>query len=886
MNKKLLFGIMSLAALAACTNDDFDSQQQVAEGTSPIQFEVINNNASMRASMDDETGNTVVWSADDGDLFTLYHGADYTTPAAVTGYQNATYKANKNEGGVATLTTPSVILSGSAIMVWPVDTTFSIKSGDNLSIKIPAEQGGKDEKGNEIIQNQIPYVSDLIKIEAYAAYNEDATKGAVTAYNTAGKDRKYSVYMRPMASQLNLKADYAGSDATIAELYEGGKDNLTGEDAIDPIKVTSVDLLTTAAGTTKFTTKIPLKFADPTGTQGTNWDEKAPNNAWAQVTDFDVDGIADVDKVDKLTTKCLLAKNEGCKFLILPQKTIGGAGVAEGAVVVNTNYGKVIVAPESFGTNKGKYKAPDEIKDAWYRITDKAVPQTTADIHHETAATTAETKGDFKGKFKTSADVANGLAQVIDAFSINKPTKEGSIVLGEPTGAAGTRYVKVLLKYLDMTDLHVKTDKQLRDAARVWKKMGLDPVTVYLDGDANKEFAISQKTIEVINGINGAYNATTNPTQKFQVKPCKDTDEKCTKIIITGSDYKQDVQDIAFIVDNGGTKADVVLAKETKAWKWNGTVKVAKAGVNQIVNKGTMENGATATLKTVEFNEAPNNVKLRNEGTWNITAGTLNVQFDVTNIKEVNISKGAQYRQDGAEATYFTNTAVTLPQRFLKGDAKEMIGVVNNYGVFASVNKGGIVNYGLIEHADKDAKTYILRNQQGGNFNNAFDTSSNRMGRINLPFDNKDEDNISISAAAAEGFVSVTVTAGDAPTDGILNADVVGKRVNYIIVNGGINKIAAVSDQVKYIEINDPSKKQPNEIVWSVANSEYEGLIVLSDVNIKLNTTINVTKAAYLGADMYVGGTLKYKGGAITDNLWKGYYGDTSDNFATKYITY
>ena len=71
MNKKLLFGLMSLAALAACTNDDFESQGVVAEQTSPIEFEVINNNATMRASMN---GNSIVWSANDGDLFTLYHG--------------------------------------------------------------------------------------------------------------------------------------------------------------------------------------------------------------------------------------------------------------------------------------------------------------------------------------------------------------------------------------------------------------------------------------------------------------------------------------------------------------------------------------------------------------------------------------------------------------------------------------------------------------------------------------------------------------------------------------------------------------------------------------------------------------------------------------------
>jgi len=862
MNKKLLFGVMSLAALAACTNDDFDSQQQVAEGTSPVQFEVINNDASMRATLGDN--DAVVFSAEDGDLFTLYHGA--TSLGALTGYQNATYKAT-NDKGTAILTTPSMILKGGAIMVWPADTTFRITSEKNLSVKIPNQQP-------EDIENYIPYVSDLIEIGEYVKYNKQEKN---TYYNTAGKDRKYPVYMRAMGSVLNLKADYAGTDKTIAELYDGGDAGLTGDDAIKEIEVKGVELLTKDATTTPFTTGIKIKF---NATPNAAW-ANVPDNSWKQVTELDISDEGIIEKYAKLTTKKLLDGNQGCKFIMLPQKEMSitaadkTTGVSEGAVVVNTNYGKVIVAPTTFTTNKGKYE-DGEIEDAWYRYLTN--PSTKKDWETATAIK------DAKNRTKVTTNISRGLGMTINQFA--KVTSTQPQVEGEMVGAAAERYVKVLLKYLDMSDLHVKTDKELRDAARVWQKMGLDPVTIYLDGDDNNEFAISQKTIEVINEV---VNKDKDFAKWFKVQPCTEVDHKaCKTIVITGSDYKQEVQDIAFIAANGGTKAAVALADEgtAKPWMWTGTVKVAKAGVNQIVNKGTMENRATATLKTVEFDGSQNSVKLRNEGTWNIKSGTLNVQFDVTNIKEVNISKGAQYRQDGAEATYFTNTAVTLPQRFLKGDAKEMIGVVNNYGVFASVNKGGIVNYGLIEHADKDAKTYILRNQQGGNFNNAFDTSSNRMGRINLPFDNKDEDNISISAAAAEGFVSVTVKADKAPTNGILNAGVVGKRVNYIIVNGGINEIADVSPQVKYIEINDPSKKQPNEIVWSVDNSEYEGLIVLSDVNIKLNTTINVTKAAYLGADMYVGGTLKYKGGAITDNLWKGYYGDTSDNFATKYITY
>ena len=122
-----------------------------------------------------------------------------------------------------------------------------------------------------------------------------------------------------------------------------------------------------------------------------------------------------------------------------------------------------------------------------------------------------------------------------------------------------------------------------------------------------------------------------------------------------------------------------------------------------------------------------------------------------------------------------------------------------------------------------------------------------------------------------------------------LDASIVGNKVNYIIVNSGITEISAVSPQVKYLEINQPG----TEIVWNVPTTTvYDGLIVLSDVNIKLGTKIIAT-VTYLGADMYVGG--KFNKAAIaaegTDpdyaaTKWTGYYGNTSGNVASKYITY
>jgi len=876
MNKKLLFAAMSLAALTACTNDDFESQT-VAEEASPIQFEVIND--ATRASMN---GNTVVFSAADGDLFTLYHGGTVSgDPAPLSGYENATYKATADPStGVASLTTPSMIKQGKAIMTWPTDTMF--RATGNLSIVIPVTQTSK-------IQNEIPYVSDLIDIATYGNY---ATGD--NAYKTAGYNRKYSVYMRPMASQLNLKANYAGTDQTIAELYEGAAGVATGE-GIDPIRATSVDLLTTTGGgTTDFTKEIPLTFQAKSGADNTRWNAAAPNNSWSHVTKFDVAGIAAGGKVDKLTSKCPLNAtntNSGCKFLILPQATISG-GVENAGIVVNTIYGKVVIADPTGSNPHGSKYTGSEYNNAWYRYLSNRI--TTATAEENVSAATAATTGDADaiGKYKTVAiNPALGMQQTINYMSSYTAAASQRYVAGEPIGVALTRYVNVLLTHLDMSDLHIKTDKQLRDAARVWKKMGLEDVTVYLDGNAAGEFEISQKTIKVINQINASV-----AVKDFKVKPCQVAGEVCSKIVITGASEEANVQNLDFIRDNATVKADVIL-KAGESWVWNGTVKVATAGttgINQFINKGTLTNNADKVLAITD-NTTPAtqlfSIPLINDGTWNVTAGTLRVQFNVTNNGQVNIASGAQYRQDGqdnlAKKTTFTNEATDKPSRFNGDDSK--IGKVENKGVFATIGGADINNYGLIEHADAGAKTYITTNQTtGAVFTSAFNATTNKMGRINLPFSNKNEDNISVSAALNQGFISVTVTNADAPSDGDLNASVVGSKVNYVIVNGGIQKISAVSGQVKYVEFNQPN----TEIEWAVAAASYEGLMVLSPVNIKLGTAVHIwdgttagTGVCYLGSDMYVGGTFD-NGSAGNLPSWNGYYGNTTSNFATKYITY
>ena len=871
MNKKLLFAAMSLAALTACTDNDFESQK-MAEEVSPVQFEVINNNVMTRASWN-ANADKVVWSANDGDLFTLYHGvAALGGDDELTGYQNATYKAAAAEGSPATLTTPSMILPGYAVMVWPVDTTFrATDPAAKLTVKIPAEQPAD-------VENQIPYVSDLINIGNYAKWDESTpAQTLATTYNVAGKDRKYPVYMRPMASQLNLKAEYVGTD-DIEALYEG-KPGVAAGEGIAPITVSSMELITKAAGADLFTTEIPLKFTADAAADA-RWDAAVPENAWSHVTGFDVTNIAATAKTANLTTECLVPGNKGGKFLILPQAAIAD-GVDDAGIVVNTYYGKVVIQDPTVAGTETKYNAT-EYKDAWYRYVGTRVAAATTE--ENASATEAEpATSENAGKYKTIAiSPALGMQQTINYMSTYVRNSATSVVNTEPIGVALTRYVKVYLTHLDMSGLHVKSDKQLRDVVRVWKALGLDKVTVYLDDDEEGEadFHISQKTIEVINSLNTDVDADNQPD--FKVMPCQlAAPHKCNKIVITGGG---DVQDIAFIAANGAFKADVELnAGET--WKWNSTatrtgiVKVPAAGVNKIINKGTLVNAANATLKTTENNGTQNNILLQNDGTWDITAGTIFVQFSVTNNKVVNISNGAEYRVDGA-ATIFINDATTLEKRFLADPNTEAVGKVNNFGVFATVNGGTINNYGLIEHAHVDAKTYISSNENGGaGFGTAFG-ATNKIGRINLPYSNKLEDNISVNSALDKGFISVTV---NGEVTGALDASVVGTKVNYVIVKSGITEISGMDANVKYLEINQSG----TELAWNVAAAtEYDGLIILSKVNIKQGTTIDVKKGNYLGADMYVGGTFKFNGGAVDANSFKSYYGDKSGNFATMYVTY
>jgi len=150
------------------------------------------------------------------------------------------------------------------------------------------------------------------------------------------------------------------------------------------------------------------------------------------------------------------------------------------------------------------------------------------------------------------------------------------------------------------------------------------------------------------------------------------------------------------------------------------------------------------------------------------------------------------------------------------------------------------------------------------------------MGRINLPYDNAEEENLSIKNDDANGFVSVTVQEGQGAAKNF-ELTKLGKYVNYCIIKSGVETIKAVATNIKYVEFDAGN----TEIAWTVKDATYNGLVVFSPVNVQRGTTITVKNSAYLKAKMYVGGQT-----TLTKAKCEGYFGDTQDNFETKYITF
>lgn len=506
MKKNLFYVAMAAVAMTACTAENDLQEVQKQGQVSPISFTVTSDiDADTRAAWEDADAykNLLYLKWTKGDLMSLFHGGTVNSTSnagAFESAQNAIYeaKAGSIDKGLQ-FTTQSMVVKGQAIMVYPSDTVFDYDKNE-LYVKIAQKQTKKYILGN------IPFISEGIDIATYDEKGKD---------NTEGYGRNYPIRLRQVGTTMVLHPNYLNKDEVQA---------LVDADEIAPITVSKITLNRT---TDKFNVKLPIKLEKATNEDDARWDAAELGNAWnmKSVVKFEnptatgatANSLSFVAEDDEETV-------EDAQFLLLPQESVmdytlnAGTRTAtapsdDASVVVETYYGTVTLNDAS---NKVMYNKKH-----------------------------AENPTDYP-KMK----VQDALDRVI-ADTSKKEERNTSAFKGEYVGRHTNQVIDVDLKKLDMSTLHIKSDKQLKDVLLVWKTLGLDPVTLTIDGDAtNGRFELSMANVKTLQ---------TDEYDGVVLKPCKGiSGEVCSQIVLAGGG---EVPHIDFI--SNLAQADIVLKVAT-----------------------------------------------------------------------------------------------------------------------------------------------------------------------------------------------------------------------------------------------------------------------------------------------------------------------------------
>ncbi len=293
MKSKLLFGaLLGSIALASCTADD---DLATSSGkVSPIKFSVAMEGGNGVSSLTRaEVTNGFKLNFEKGDLLSLFHGGD----ATLKSYQNAIYEGSSADGSAFEFTTKSMVLKGTAIMVYPADTAFVNDGTAAPVIKIDAVQTAKTKE-------LMPYMSEVLTIAQY-----DEKKGS----NVAGYDKDYAIVLKQVASTLSLTTVPSGTEKI---------DNL----GVSPLAVSSVAMSTTA---NSFNTSLSVAATTTVPTSNSTYP------LWTGVSDVDLASAAATTELSTTDIK----DNYSAVFTLLPTgSTVNAAGAK---FVIQTNYGKV-----------------------------------------------------------------------------------------------------------------------------------------------------------------------------------------------------------------------------------------------------------------------------------------------------------------------------------------------------------------------------------------------------------------------------------------------------------------------------------------------------------------------------------------------------------------
>lgn len=802
MKKNLFYVAMAAVTMTACTAEE--NLQQVKQGeTSPISFTVTTDvNADTRAEWGGGSGVTLQWTK--GDLMSLFHGADIRAESDfLKSMQNAIYeaKAGSSEKGLE-FVTQSMVLPGQAIMVYPSDTIFEYK-GDKLYVQVAEEQN------KEYVLGNIPFISEGINIEAYNKNGVD---------NSAGYGRNYPIRLRQVGTTMDLRPEYL-NDEDVEALVKAG--------TIAPITISKITL---NRPTDKFNVKLPINLEAAEVGDNNRWNAKEPGNAWNKKSVVEFESPSDADA----TAASLSFVEEGvdvAKFLLLPQKpqldevnasTKAVPTLADDAtVVVETYYGTVTLTKDSKEVMYNKKHADDPVK----------YPKMT---------------------------VHAALDKVI-ATTSKIEERDPSAFKGEYVGRHTNQVIDVDLKNLDMSTLHIKSDEQLEDVLLVWKTLGLAPVSLTIDGDANGEFHLSMENVKTLQSI--AYTGV-------KLLPCQMTKEKCSTIVLhnTKGAASDEIPEIVFVTQNG---VNIVLAEES-TWTWTGDGKQFGQNAKSMINKGTINIGATADVKDTHTGQ--DIMPMVNEGTININKGITQWMIGLTNKGIINIAADAELR---AYSATIENEATALDKKVFEDAGSENVcGKIYNSGVLGVTagTKGAINNYGYIMN-NEGAKTYITANQtKNASFTTAFG-KSNKIGAIEL---STATDNISVSNATEQGFIKYTWNKKEAADEnGAYKTPSDDVKYNYLIVEENIEFLERPKE-VKFIQIAGTKEvvittKKANVVTdgekgfaeQTVANRIGFILPAGCKANLKEGNTF-YTKASYIKGTFYVGGNFAYNATLVT----------------------
>jgi hypothetical protein len=821
--KKYLYSALALPLLFACSSENFD--EKVISNDQFAGIEKVDAEFAMEGTTRFDGG---VWTTEEGDEW----GFAWMGDGNVIANNPADGKAYQNHNLIQTsgiFTPQTSIYVGKYYIYRPYDKTtvspqaINFKSLENQ----PLAEGYESAKQ--------PW-KDLAKtaINIGDKWTDVTTTGTTVSGKTwdkAGIKEHYNIYAALFSNQTGLDLTYVKNNPTFtaAKRVQGATDfdytyaAGTAVGAADIYEVT-VDL----DGAAKSFTYAPTTSPNGTSHSGTYWADKSNLGAGQGFTfTDDVITLTPADAVNGLSTG-----DNGSKgwfwFNSLPVTAGDGALGTAVNTVLTTSYG-VVTVPSTVGACAyvfDKYNGTGS--NEWIKL-DAADNASTNPKKWNLAGahnTFVNQYGNHKGKYALTVDFSAGV----------------------------------------MNNMHIKSDAHLQKLLKYYIASGKNEVvTLNLDQagtGANNVFKISKLSIALLQTINASSN-------KVLVQACGT--HGTPKIIVTQDGQAElglaDKKEVPELDKVFAVPTDVYLASGTD-WTWK-----QRSGANQLkvdanVASLTNEGNLTVNATNIQLTTAAPLANAKG-ATMNITKVTT-VKNALTNLGTINVGK--------AENTAAELRAYDVE---IKNDATSLTayGTINNYGVVGVTynTTGTFNNYGYIEMKNSAAITLLTSNQTvGGNFDNAFNAGTNKLGTVVLPAGQPNA-LVSVSNGDETGFIAYVWDGGttyDTPNGGTV-------KYNSLVVSTDI-KFTTAETEIKYIQFegerttvtNSTNANLPNLKGIILGYKDESGTTHKASIIIEKGNTISCTDGSHLydGSAIYQGGSFipgntNIAGKIVTDYL-------------------